>query len=444
MDRRAWKQRFFLATAVLTALMFWNLERTSRIRTVEQPVIPEETEILDTEEEKTKEVFSAEEDIIRVLIRSDSFQSEYHEVLRVRCLDRAVLETTKGKRELEAGEELVFSDSEELEESLILSGKEAKGIFSLVGLKRGYEDPVYCGTLKIRNTEKGYLVINELPLEDYLKKVVPSEMPSSYPLEALKAQAVCARTYAVRQRAEGRISEFGADVDDSVEFQVYNNQPEMPSSTKAAEETKGMILQKNGEPLEALYYSTSCGVDLFRDLSEETVFCSFLSMKNQDDYEWKEPWYRWNLYLSLEQLTTLASEAGYGAIGEVREICPGEREASGRLSSLTVQGTNGEQIIHGEYEIRKFLNPKKEVLTLQNGEQAPELGMLPSAFFYLTPSYEETTLLGYQIAGGGYGHGEGLSQNGARCMAEQGMEFREILNYYYGELEFDEILDTRD
>lgn len=447
MDKRAWKQLFFLATAVLTALMFWNLECTSRIRPAKQSDFSKEREIpeKETDQKKEKSVFSEKETAIRVLIRSDAFQSEYHETLSVQCLDNAVLETETGRTDLKAGEVLFFSETDEQEGTkFLLSGRGGEGIFSLTGLERGYENPVYSGTLQIQKTDRGYLVVNELPLEEYLKKVVPSEMPSAYPLEALKAQAVCARTYAVRQMEEGRISEFDADVDDSVQFQVYNNQPETASSTKAVEETKHLILTENGKPMEALYYSTSCGVDLFRDLSRETVFCSFLSMKNQEDYEWKEPWYRWNLYLSLDQLTTLAKEAGYGTLGEIRELSLGERESSGRLASLTIRGTNGEQIISGEYEIRKFLNPKNETLTLQNGEKAPELGMLPSAFFYLTPAYEETELLGYQITGGGYGHGEGLSQNGARCMAEQGMEFREILTYYYGELELDEILDTRD
>ena len=83
-------------------------------------------------------------------------------------------------------------------------------------------------------------------------------------------------------------------------------------------------------------------------------------------------------------------------------------------------------------------------MNLKNGEAAPELGMLPSAFFYLVPSYEGEKLLGYELIGGGYGHGRGLSQNGARGMAEKGKTFLEILKYYYGEIELHDALDTGD
>ena len=85
---------------------------------------------------------------------------------------------------------------------------------------------------------------------------MPSEMPSFYPLEALKAQAVCARTYAWKQIKEKKLEAYGADVDDSVNYQVYNNIGREKNTTQAVKETKGRILSQHGEPIEAYYFST--------------------------------------------------------------------------------------------------------------------------------------------------------------------------------------------
>ena len=146
----------------------------------------------------------------------------------------------------------------------------------------------------------------------------------------------------------------------------------------------------------------------------------------------------------MERLAERAAENGYGEIGTVTELIPEKRESSGCLSALTIRGSAGNAEVDGEYAIRKFLNPSGLRVNLKNGEAAPELGMLPSAFFYLVPSYEEEKLLGYELIGGGYGHGRGLSQNGARGMAEKGKSFLEILKYYYGEIELHDALDTGD
>lgn len=99
-------------------------------------------------------------------------------------------------------------------------------------IERGYGNPCYAGTLELRTTAEGIVMINELPLEDYLCKVVPSEMPASYEMEALKAQAVCARSYAYRQAASYGYPEYEAHMNDSTDYQVYNNS--QPQDTAAA------------------------------------------------------------------------------------------------------------------------------------------------------------------------------------------------------------------
>lgn len=464
MGRQAWKKGAFLTVSLLSAAFFGRLERISRtvylgeteeqelVRKTETEKEPPETAvetIIETETEETEKQTEVKKETgrIRVLIRSDDFAELSHEELRILCKEKGLLLEKGEEKPLEKEEELFFSAEASLKtgESVMLTGKDGEGCFSVLGLKRGYEDPVFEGSLTILRRKEGFLLINELPLESYIRKVIPSEMPSSYPLEALKAQAVCARTYAVKQMENPRMEEdIPADVDDSVSYQVYNSQPENDRSRQAAEETKGLVMAKDGELVDALYYSTSCGLQLDQDLSLEPVFAAFLSVKHEGDYEKDEPWYRWNVYFPVERLAELAEENGYGEIGTVTELIPEKRESSGCLSALTIRGSAGNAEVDGEYAIRKFLNPSGLQVNLKNGKAAPELGMLPSAFFYLVPSYEGEKLLGYELIGGGYGHGRGLSQNGARGMAEKGKTFLEILKYYYGEIELHDALDTGD
>ena len=119
--------------------------------------------------------------------------------------------------------------------------------------------PSYRGNFEIHKTGDGLLLINELLLEEYLYAVVPSEMPSTYPSESLKAQAVCARTYSYGYLEHAGLPALGAHVDDSVNYQVYNNIMEKKSSTDAVRQTEGELLLQDGKPITAYYYSTSCG-----------------------------------------------------------------------------------------------------------------------------------------------------------------------------------------
>ena len=108
-------------------------------------------------------------------------------------------------------------------------------------LEKGGKTPAYEGVLEISKEDGSYKIINELSLETYLKYVVPSEMPSSYPKEALKAQAVCTRTYALRQIQEKRLEKYQADVDDTINFQVYAHISPQKTTTQAVKDTMGQI-----------------------------------------------------------------------------------------------------------------------------------------------------------------------------------------------------------
>ena len=177
----------------------------------------------------------AEEQKIRVLLMDTDYRTYCHEEAVI-CLGKERMSYT--------------ADSPELGDEPLVLADDGGGI-CVESISRQGEAPVYAGTLEIQVGEGGLFLINELPLETYLEAVVPSEMPSDYGLEALKAQAVCARTYACRQMETQSLSQYGADVDDSVNFQVYRNVPPQESTSRAVRETAGQVLTCQGELIEA-------------------------------------------------------------------------------------------------------------------------------------------------------------------------------------------------
>lgn len=415
--KRTWILLICILAVILAGVTDSYLQKRERETTQIQSVF-EKTE---TETEKQEEAAEPEE--IRVLLKSGNFESEYHEELTVRSGQGFTMEYgDQIKRFAPESEVTITGESPEFEDDQVLYLKAEDDRFTLPKLERGREEQEYEGTLEIRRTGEGLLVINVLPLEAYLMGVVPSEMPSSYPMEALKAQAVCARTYARKQMEEKRAEEFFADVDDSVSYQVYNNQVHSEKTDEAVRETAGIVMEKDGTLTEALYYSTSCGMNMTADLSEEAVFAAFLSENNLKAYEAEEPWYRWQTDMILEQM------------GEVKELKVGQRSNLGRVEQLLVQREKDQDVIRGEYAVRKFMAAGCGSVTLQDGSRIENPGILPSAFFILNPIEEEGVLTGYHVYGGGYGHGNGMSQNGAKAMAEEGMSYQEILSAYYGDV----------
>ena len=176
-------------------------------------------------------------------------------------------------------------------------------------MEKSYGNPEYRGTLEVALQDEGLLLINDVLIEEYLYAVVPSEMPNRFGVEALKVQAVCARSYAYRQLLNNSYSRYGAHVDDSVNYQVYNNVQEKEEATEAVRETYGEVASYDGNPITTYYYSTSCGhtsdnsvwggnpdscpylvsetVNPDReetDLSDEETFAEYIRNDNEKDF----------------------------------------------------------------------------------------------------------------------------------------------------------------
>lgn len=341
-------------------------------------------------------------------------------------------------------------------------------------------DKEYPGELEYFEEDKGWVIVNEVPLEDYLCRVVPSEMPASYAKEALKAQAVCARTYAVWQMQEYAYPEYEAHVDDSVSFQVYNNIEAQESASQAVQDTAGQIMLYEDGPVKAYYFATSCGSttdeniwekgdrnrtpyiagrrvcdsETAKDLTSEEEFSKFIRKKHAGDLEIGEPWYRWNCYVSLEQIKKnverwakeraahsadgilLKSEDDYiwpdvESIGKITKAEIIERNTGGAAQQMLLTGKEGVLKIKYEYNIRLMLGIPGGQIQKNDGDVSEGGNLLPSGYFVLEPVEEKGALCGYRVYGGGLGHGAGMSQNGARLLAEQGSSYEEILQYFY-------------
>ncbi len=323
--------------------------------------------------------------------------------------------------------------------------------------------PFYRGKLEVELRQEGYLLRNELSVEEYLYAVVPSEMPASYGLEALKAQAVCARSYACRNILQNSLFAYGAHVDDTTAFQVYNNIAEQESSTRAVDETRGQVMVSGEELVEAYYFSTSCGTTTDagiwnskedcsyiqgrfveaegggnaaafqspEELKKEENFRTFIMGRQESDFDSGFPWYRWSIRFSNQDLIRLLQEKGvYDAVGVPTSIQVSRRGSGGVAEQLQVSGTAGTVVFDREYAIRAFLSPKGLSLLDKDGKENPSFSLLPSGYF-VVDIVTEGEEIAYQITGGGFGHGAGMSQNGAKRMAEIGYLYSDILKFFY-------------
>lgn len=376
---------------------------------------------------------------IRVRILADNYSGDVHQSVELCCPEGRMTvrkqladaepgterngEGSVTEESFEQGERFhVETDDMEEGEMYCVQGTDGNSV-NLLSVNRADGPPAYSGKLCLYRETEGIAIVNELPPEEYLCGVVSSEMPSDYPFEAQKAQAVCARTYAVNciRNSEN----FLEDLNDSVEFQVYNNYRSTDISRSAVEETKGQILPLS----EVLYYSTSCLTESRQDLGDSDSFCEFLKQKTEEGAEYDSPWLRWEVTLSQKQILDNLHEMSDSDLTKVETIEVTKRNGNGQAEKLRIFGNGNSLEVEGEYEIRKVLAPKEAEIILMDGTGVTGMKLLPSGFFCCRA--QESDEEEFFIHGGGYGHGCGMSQCGAAAMALSGKNYRQILNYYY-------------
>jgi stage II sporulation protein D len=308
----------------------------------------------------------------------------------------------------------------------VLMGPDIPGDYISVGGRR------YRGYLVVQRGTAGVTVVDRVPMEAYLVSVVALELGFRGPAdrEAVKAQAVAARSYALRVR--GRREALGFDVYPTDADQVYGGvEAELPEVTDAVQSTAGEILTWQGRPIEALFHST-CGwsteanEQVFQN-REPVPYLRAVSDRygegDRDFYCAISPRFRWREEWDADGLTailgrTLPSIVGGSAvIGRVTDIRAGRTTPTGRVYELVVTTTTGTYTV-GPGRIRDALRP-----TLDR--------QLWSSMFQLYVDREGGRLTKVVAAGAGYGHGVGMCQFGAVGRARAGADYRSILATYY-------------
>ena len=175
------------------------------------------------------------------------------------------------------------------------------------------------------------------------------------------------------------------------------------------------------------------------DLSDNEVFDASLKALPDENAEYGSLWVRWHTVLDVSSVLAQLKQQSGEEFSFLEHIEVSKRSSTGQANELLLGG-NGRAIrIEGEYEIRSVLAPKEIPVCLNNGQEITGLTLLPSAWLSIEPYDSQTGKL--FLSGGGYGHGTGMSQCGAAAMAEEGADYRKILDYYYGESELEHVKD---
>ncbi|HHV59575.1 MAG TPA: SpoIID/LytB domain-containing protein [Clostridiaceae bacterium] len=312
----------------------------------------------------------------------------------------------------------------------------------------------YRGYLEVRRFwDSDMTVINILPFEEYLYGVVPIEMGYNSPIEALKAQAVAARTYAAATL--GKYSKWYFDLCNSMNTQVYKGyDSEKPSTNQAVDETRGKVLTYNGQLINAFYFSTSGGKT--EDYINVWGNYEIPYLKSVDDsYEPESAQYRnWEVTLTLAQIKQYVGSD----IGDITNVAATRYSDSGRVIELVVTGTKGRKVYKKD-ECRTIFGLRSQMYTISSDGQkvyitgvvySPEINTLDNKYIVTSTgtgllSGSSISIIGadgkivsisntsqsYKFIGHGWGHGLGMSQEGAKGMANAGFNFQEILQYYY-------------
>jgi stage II sporulation protein D len=291
----------------------------------------------------------------------------------------------------------------------------------------------YRGELHVQRAPGGGLtVVNRLDMETYLLGVVPREI-GRFDLdiyEAIKAQAVAARTYAVTYL--GRRQQQGFDVFATVEDQVYGGAAaENETVNRAVRETAGEILTYNGQPITAYYHSTCAGQTAAIDEVWNNAPVPYLvSVRDIDPsgqaYDRASSRFRWEERWTHEQLVsilnrTLADSLGGRRIRQIRDMRVLERTPSDRVRRMRIETDAGSFTV-GKDRVRWILPP------IRNGNPT---GILNSSKFDVTLTRSGGRVTEIVAAGGGWGHGIGMCQVGAMGRARAGQDYRTILRTYY-------------
>ncbi len=419
--------------------------------------------------------FAANTDVVRVGLTDNKFQNVLKQTVTVygtaEC-DICDRETKKIVSKISANTDIVIRNGV-TGIDVTINGRNAtlrdfvvicpQGVLGVKDLTRKGKPALYHGAFEVIQKEdrKGFYLVNLVETQEYLKGVVPNEMPVRFGLEALKAQAVAARNYVLTPRTQA-YKEF--NVVDSVASQVYYGvNTEADLATRAVMETDGIVALYNNEPILALYSSTAGGytesyshafsdplTKMFPSINKPYLTAvpdksEFKSLEDENDakefyenkvpsFDIESPYYRWRKQWAVGELenvlkTTMIAQSKTGFIhpafkqgdelGKIKDIKVMKRGASGKAVEIELMTTKGCYRIAKELVIRRVFQ--------KDGVSLPSANIV---FEKKVDSYGNVTDI--TIFGGGFGHGVGMSQYGAGYMATKlNQPYYNILRHYY-------------
>jgi stage II sporulation protein D len=319
------------------------------------------------------------------------------------------------------GEAVVFSlpvTVKPVKDRLMVEGKLFRSLIFSASSAVIVNNKPYRGLAELSYSDKGVLVINQLPLEDYLVGLINCEISSAWPIEAVKAQAVIARTYALNRKA-ARVNAL-YHMESSVIDQVYDGcLIEDSRARRAVSETAGEVLSYGGTVIQA-YYHSACGG---KTEAAENVWGASLPYLKGVECQYcitsvSPP--AWEQRLPLIEIEDRLRAAGYKLSG-LTDIKPGVLNSRGRLKQVILVASRGGLSLTGD-QFRKAVG----------------YGVIKSTRFTVNISQGEAS-----FSGTGNGHGVGLCQWGAKQRALDGFGYREILSYYYPGTELKKFSDIR-
>ena len=361
--------------------------------------------------------------ILRGSSRAVLFSGDESEQLWIEIRNSQILIQDQQRRNLVIADKSVTLDYPNTENTTILSGFTS-------------EDRAYRGSLEFRLDQGTLTIINILNIEEYLYGVIPAEMPASWPMEALKAQAIAARSYTMAYL--GQHKEKGFDLYGSVLSAAYRGVTgEARASTAAVDATKGMYLRAGGQPLKSYYsanhggYSENTafvwGTDTFNPaVPDKLIPLRTVWLPLNDLARWirekpksydsaanlhSSQAYRWEKWVAAEDIRSRNAE--FGSIGEILQIISRGRGISGRTNEVEIKGSQGSMRIKGDHIRSRLGGLRSNLFTIRS-----KLGKDGKPEYFI-------------FQGAGWGHGVGLDQSGAAGMAQAGFTAAQILGHYY-------------
>jgi len=259
-------------------------------------------------------------------------------------------------------------------------------------------DKWYRGKVQVTLEDGELTAINHVELEDYLYSVVGSEMPTSWPQAALQSQAVAARSYALYKRSRNTNPLY--DVDGTTTYQVYKGlEQEHPNTLSAVDSTTNKVITHNGQIIEAIFHSSSGG---FTENAGEVWSSDVPYLQGVEDFDQSSPVFNWEATFTLDEFSDKIG------VGEIHTVGTPQLSSGGRVATIAFAGDDGTKTLRGR-DVRSALRLRSTRFDIDLDEDSDMV----------------------TITGSGFGHGVGMSQWGARSLADQGWSFEQILQHYY-------------